>query len=95
MQVRRTAGFAVWLKGLRDQKAKARINVRLGRIAGGNLGDHRSVGEGVHELRFDFGPGYRVYFVRRGDAVIILLAGGSKATQSRDIVRAKQMAKEL
>jgi putative addiction module killer protein len=95
IEVRRTAIFNEWLSGLRDMQARARIAVRIERIAQGNLGDARSVGEGVSELRFDFGPGYRVYFVRRGDVLVILLCGGDKNSQQRDIKRAKDLAQEV
>ena len=94
-EVRRTAEFIDWLIDLRDVQARARIAKRLDRIADGNLGDAKSVGGGVSELRFTFGPGYRVYFTMRGQLVIILLCGGDKQTQARDIDRAILMAKEL
>ena len=81
--------FTDWLNGLRDKVAAARIRVRLLRVAAGNLGDCQPVGEGVHELRIHVGPGYRVYFGRHGEAIILLLCGGDKATQSADIRRAK------
>lgn len=77
--------FGVWLKRLRDAKARARIEVRLGRLERGLFGDCRPVGEGVSELRIDHGPGYRVYFCRDGDAIVILLCAGDKRTQARDI----------
>lgn len=95
IEVRRTAIFNEWLSGLRDMQARARIAVRIERIAMGNLGDARSVGGGVGEFRFDFGPGYRVYFVRRGDVLVILLCGGDKDSQVRDIKRAKELAQEI
>jgi len=94
-EVRRTAEFIDWIADLRDVSARARIAKRIDRIAQGNLGDAKSVGGGVSELRFVFGPGYRVYFTRRGDVVVILLCGGNKATQERDIARAKAMAQEV
>lgn len=86
--IRRTEDFANWLAGLRDARAKARID----RLAQGNSGDVRPVGGGVSELRIPYGPGYRVYFVRRGATLTILLCGGDKASQERDIVRAKALA---
>ena len=93
--VRRTAEFIDWLTALRDVEARARIAKRIDRIAAGNLGDAKSVGDGVSELRFTFGPGYRVYFTMRGAVVVILLCGGDKGSQRRDIERAKAMVKEL
>ena len=95
IDVRQTAEFAVWLKAIRDPEARARINVRIRRVSLGNFGDMRSVGGSVHELRIHYGPGYRVYLARRGEAVVILLCGGDKRTQARDIARAQAMAKEL
>jgi putative addiction module killer protein len=94
-EVRRTAEFIDWLTALRDIQARARIAKRIDRIAQGNFGDAKPVGDGVSELRFDFGPGYRVYYTRRGDVVVILLCGGDKDSQPRDIERAKQMAREI
>lgn len=82
--------FKNWLEGLRDVQGRARIRVRLDRVRLGNLGDHRSVGEGVQELRIDCGPGYRVYFGIEGRHVILLLLGGDKSSQRRDITRAKE-----
>lgn len=95
IEVRRTAEFDDWLRGLRDVEGRSRIIKRLVRIEGGNFGDVESVGDGVSELRFFFGPGYRVYFVKRGETVVILLCGGDKGSQRRDIDRAKEMAKEI
>ena len=95
IEVRRTAAFIDWLGALRDVRARARIAKRIDRIADGNFGDAKSVGDGVSELRFAFGPGYRVYYVQRGDVVVILLCGGDKSSQERDIERAKVMAKEI
>jgi putative addiction module killer protein len=82
--------FTDWLNGLRDGQARAIIRVRLDRISLGNFGDSRPVGEGVMEARIDFGPGYRVYFARNGEALVVLLCGGDKSTQDRDIRRAKE-----
>lgn len=93
--IRETLEFSNWLDQLRDQRAKARIAERVGRLAAGNPGDVKSVGEGVSELRIDYGPGYRVYFVREGSVVYVLLCGGDKSTQERDIRLAKTLAKEL
>ncbi|WP_256378499.1 type II toxin-antitoxin system RelE/ParE family toxin [Nodosilinea sp. P-1105] len=80
---------------MRDRQAKARINVRIRRLSMGNLGDVKPVGQGVSELRIDYGPGYRVYFIQRGETLVILLAGGDKKTQKRDIKAALELAKEL
>ncbi len=80
---------------LGDDRARARIEVRIYRLSLGNPGDAKSVGEGVNELRIDYGPGYRVYFTRRGAAVVILLCGGDKRTQSKDIATAKALAQQL
>src|SRR5512146_166107 len=81
--------FVAWMQGLRDRQARARIEARLARVAVGNLGDVEPVGEGVVELRIDWGPGYRVYFSRLGQVIVLLLCGGDKRTQQRDIKRAK------
>jgi putative addiction module killer protein len=81
--------YSQWLRGLRDARSRNRIRQRIARVRLGNLGDVRSVGEGVQELRISFGPGFRVYFGREGDSVVILLGGGDKSTQVRDIERAK------
>ena len=95
MEVRRTDQFLSWLNALRDARAVAKIAARIRRIAEGNFGDVAPVGEGVSELRVHYGPGYRVYFVQRGEVVVILLCGGDKSTQGRDIVAAKALAKEV
>jgi putative addiction module killer protein len=95
IEIRQTATFASWLRALRDRQARARIQVRIDRLQLGLPGDARPVGEGVSELRIDYGPGYRVYFVRRGQELIILLAGGDKRTQARDIKLAIQLAHDL
>jgi putative addiction module killer protein len=84
------APFVTWFNALRDYKAKAKIRQRLDRAELGNLGDYRSVGEGVFELRVDFGPGYRVYFAPLGTVIVLLLCGGDKSTQDWDIIKAKQ-----
>jgi len=94
-QIRKTETFARWLDGLRDVRARARVQVRIERLATGNAGDVESVGEGVSELRIDYGPGYRVYFKRLGREVVILLAGGDKRTQSTDIKAALRLARNL
>ena len=95
IEVRQTAQFKRWLKSLRDIQAQARIARRIERIEQGNFGDYKSVSGGVSELRFTFGPGYRVYFIRKGDALVILIGGGDKASQNKDIQTAIEMAKEL
>jgi putative addiction module killer protein len=95
IQVRKTNVFADWMAGLRDQRARAKIAARIDRLADGNPGDVEPVGEGVNELRVHYGPGYGVYFVRRGSQLIILLCGGDKATQARDIRAAKKLAGNL
>jgi len=81
--------YATWLRELRDRQARARIMARLNRVRLGNLGDCKAVGEGVFELRMPFGPGYRLYFAREGEAVVLLLCGGEKDSQQRDIERAR------
>ena len=95
IEVRETAAFSDWLSGLRDHRAKARIAARVRRLAHGNPGDVAPIGEGVSELRIHAGPGYRVYFVRRGAALIVLLAGGDKNSQVQDIKTAKALAQSL
>ena len=82
--------FAEWLREIRDRQARSRIMVRINRLRLGNFGDCKSVGDGVFELRMMFGPGYRVYFAREGETVVLLLCGGDKSTQDDDIERAKQ-----
>lgn len=95
LSVRLTPGFQVWLDGLRDQKAQVRIAARLRLAEARNLGDWKPVGGKVSEMRVDFGPGYRLYFTRRGSVLIVMLAGGEKSSQTRDIKRAQQILKEL
>ena len=94
-EVRKTSEFAQWLDGLRDIHARARVQARIERLAAGNPGDVKPVGEGVSELRIDFGPGYRVYFIQKGHVSIILLAGGDKSTQVRDIKTALRLSRNL
>ena len=94
-QIRQTEAYARWFDGLRDSITRARIDIRIRRLSLGNPGDAKSVGDGISELRIDHGPGYRVYFTRRGPSVIVLLAGGDKSTQDRDIRDAKALAKNL
>ncbi|HEY7064057.1 MAG TPA: type II toxin-antitoxin system RelE/ParE family toxin [Chloroflexota bacterium] len=87
--------YARWFASLRDRQARARIDARIRRLSLGNSGDVRPVGEGVSELWIDYGPGYRVYFVQRGQTLVILLAGGDKRTQNRDIRTALELASDL
>jgi putative addiction module killer protein len=95
IQIQQTETYAKWFASLRDRVARARIDIRIRRLSLGNAGDTKPVGEGVSELRIDHGPGYRLYFVRRGEVVIVLLAGGDKSTQDKDIRTAKALAKDL
>jgi putative addiction module killer protein len=95
MEIRKTELFAKWLDGLRDLQARARVQVRIERLAQGNPGDVQAIGEGVSELRIHHGPGYRVYFKQQQRQLIILLAGGDKRTQSKDIKIALRLAREL
>lgn len=95
LSIRLTDDFRIWLKGLKDKVGAARIVARLDRLAAGNPGDVKPVGQGVSELRIPHGPGYRVYFVQRGSVLIIVLCGGDKGTQGRDIQRAHKIAAEL
>lgn len=94
IEVRQTAVFRDWLDGLADNRAAGRIAQRIVRLQSGLFGDAKFF-DGIGELRVDYGPGYRVYFVRRGEVLILLLCGGDKSTQKRDIARAKQMVKEV
>jgi putative addiction module killer protein len=93
-EIRETGRFSKWLEELKDSRAKARIAARTQRLAFGNPGDVRPVGGGVSELRIDFGPGYRVYYLQRGKVLIILLCGGDKSSQDKDIKLALRLAKE-
>lgn len=94
-QIQQTEVFAKWLVSLRDVRAKARILARLDSVRLGNVGDAKSVGGGVSEMRIDVGAGYRVYFTRRQRVIVILLCGGDKSTQSRDIANAKLIMQEI
>ena len=95
LTVLRTDIFIDWLNRLKDRRAAARIAVRIVRMEGGNFGDVEPVGEGVSEMRIDYGPGYRVYFIRPQRKIVLLLCGGDKSRQARDIARAKKLAKQL
>ena len=91
-KIRQSETFSIWLHDLRDRKARAKIAVRIQRLEDGNPGDVAPVGDGVSEMRIHYGPGYRVYFVARGAELVVLLCGGDKASQARDIETAKQLA---
>ena len=95
IEIRKTALFVEWLDNLSDMQARARVQARIERLAVGNPGDVAPVGEGVSELRINYGPGYRVYFKKRGRELIILLAGGDKGTQAKDIKTALRLARNL
>ena len=95
LEVRQTNLYAEWFAALRDRAAKTRIDIHIRRLSLGNAGDVKPVGEGISELRVDHGPGYRVYFVQMADVYIVLLAGGDKSTQEKDIRKAKALAREL
>ena len=95
VEIRQTEAYARWFRRLRDRQARVRIDNRIRRMSLGNLGDVRPVGEGVSEVRIDYGPGYRVYFMQRGETLIVLLAGGDKDSQVRDIRRARELARGL
>ena len=95
IEIRQTDVFIAWFAKLRDREARARITARIRRLSLGNPGDVKSVGSGVSEMRIDYGPGYRVYFVARGNTVVILLCGGDKRTQDRDIRYALELAREV
>ncbi len=95
IEVRKTDRFAQWLDHLADMRARARVQARIERLATGNPGDVKAIGEGVSEMRIDYGPGYRVYFTKRGRNIVILLAGGDKRTQAKDIHLAQEIAGRL
>lgn len=95
LEIRKTDVYAKWLDGLRDIRARARILAKVERLAAGNVGDAEPVGEGVSELRINYGPGYRVYYKQQGRELVILLAGGDKGSQSRDIKTALRLARNL
>jgi putative addiction module killer protein len=95
LEVRQTATYAEWFDRLHDRMAKTRVDIRIRRLSLGNPGDVKPVGEGVSELRIDHGPGYRVYFIKKEALYIVLLAGGDKSSQAKDIRNAKRLAREL
>ena len=95
VEIRRTHEFAEWLKGLRDRQGRARILTRIDRLADGNAGKYRAPGSVLFELKIDFGPGYRVYYMKLEEVLIVLLCGGDKSTQSKDIKRAKELAQRI
>ena len=94
-EVRQTLVFRDWLAALKDHRAVSKIGARIDRLAVGNFGDVKPVGEGVSELRVNYGPGYRMYIAQRGPVLVVVLCGGDKSTQRRDIVRAKALARDL
>lgn len=95
IEIRQTQHFSDWFDRLADGRAKARIDIRVRRLSLGNPGDVKAVGEGVSELRIDYGPGYRIYYLQQGSTLVILLAGGDKSTQSADIAKALELARKL
>jgi len=95
LTVRETDNFKVWINGLKDRKNRLIINARIRRVSAGNFGNTKSVGDNVSELIIDYGPGYRVYYTRRGNEIVILLCGGDKSNQSKDIEKAKRIANNL
>ncbi len=95
VEIERTDAFVAWFDRLRDEDAKAKIAMRLDRVAAGNLGDVKSVGDGVSEMRIAYGPGYRLYFTWHGQTLIVLLCGGDKSSQRRDIAAAKDLLREI
>ncbi len=95
IEIRQTEQYAKWFKSLRDHNARVRIDIRIRRLSLGNPGDVKAVGEDVYELRVDYGPGYRVYYVNTGLEIVLLLTGGDKSSQRKDITRAKEIASNL
>ncbi len=95
LEVRQTSLYSEWFADLRDRTAKVRIDIRIRRLSLGNPGDVKAVGDGVSELRVNYGPGYRVYFIQKADVYIVLLAGGDKSSQDKDIRNAKALARDL
>ncbi len=95
IEIRKTETFTNWIDGLSDIRARARILVRIKRLASGNPGDVKAVGESISEMRIDYGPGYRVYYKKTGQTIVVILAGGDKRTQKKDIKKAQELAKSL
>ena len=95
IEIKFTEDFSIWLAALRDRKARLVILSRLDRVAEGNFVDVAAIGEGISEIRIHYGPGYRLYFVKRGNTVVVMVCGGDKSSQSRDILKAKMLVKEL
>lgn len=95
MRIKKTDEYREWLDRLRDQAGRARILVRVDRLIHGNPGDHRNLQGGVSELKINFGPGYRVYYTQRGEQLLLLLIGGDKSSQAKDIAKAQQLAKDF
>jgi len=95
IEIRQTDYYKKWFSSLKDVNARARIDIRIRRISLGNLGDHKSVGKGVSEIRIDYGQGYRIYYTLKGNHLVILLAGGNKSTQDHDIKLAHEIVKNL
>ena len=95
LKLKRTQAYIDWINGLTDERAVARITVRVDRLGMGNAGDAESVGDGISELRIHYGPGYRVYYKKSGSQIIVLLCGGDKSTQKKDIKEAKDISKNL
>jgi putative addiction module killer protein len=95
LEIRETPAYAAWFRSLRDRVAKARIDIRIRRLSLGNPGDVRPIGEGVSELRIHHGPGYRIYFTSQGNTIVVLLVGGDKSSQNKDIQQAKYLARNL
>lgn len=95
IEIRQTETYRKWFDSLKDRNARVRIDVRIRRLSLGNPGDVKPVGEGISEIRIDYGPGYRVYYVQKKNQIIILLAGGDKSTQARDIQRAQELARKV
>ncbi|MDO8723907.1 MAG: type II toxin-antitoxin system RelE/ParE family toxin [Syntrophales bacterium] len=95
IEIRQTETYRKWFDSLKDKNTRIRIDIRIRRLSLGNPGDVKPVGEGIFEIRIDHGPGYRVYYVQKKNQIIILLAGGDKSTQSRDISKAQELARKL